>query len=404
VISVEEAARRIAGAFVSLEPEIVRLAQARDRVLARDAIASLDQPPAAVSAMDGYAVRAVDVKDIPVRLRIIGSAPAGYPFAGSVCDGEAIRIFTGGVVPDGADAVVTQENTVAEGAYVTLKAPATTNHIRPRGLDFRKGALLAPVGRRLTARDIALLACGDIAEVEVYRNPRIAFATNGDELSRPGEPRKPGGIVASSGYGLSNLIEKWGGIAHDIGILPDTIEALEQIPNKAAGADLIVTLGGASVGDHDLVQRALAPKGFALDFWKVAMRPGKPLIFGRLGATPFLGLPGNPVSALVCAFLFIKPAVAAMLGLAPDEPLQPARLKGSLGPNDSRQDYLRARVFHRGGELWAEPFAVQDSSMLSVFAAADALIVRPPDAAAVQHGDSVSLLLLDDASALHLGR
>src|SRR6185312_12721537 len=240
-----------------------------------------------------------------------GSSPAGHPFAGSVKPGEAVRIFTGGVVPNGADAIVIQENTEASGDRVTIKSPAKHGqHIRKACLDFAKGDALANAGRRLTARDVSLLAAGDIAQVSVRRKPVIAFAATGDELSMPGEPRKSGGIVASSGYGLAAMISHWGGTARDLGILPDTVEAVSAIAELAKDADLIVTLGGASVGDHDLVQKALGPKGFALDFWKIAMRPGKPLIFGKLGTTPLLGLPGNPVSSLVCAMLFLKPAIA----------------------------------------------------------------------------------------------
>ncbi len=234
-----------------------------------------------------------------------------------------------------------------------------------------------------------------MADVAVRRRPRVVFAATGDELSRPGEARKPGGIVASSGYGLAALIERWGGTAHDLGILPDTAEAVASIADKAKGADLIVTLGGASVGDHDLVQKALGPKGFALDFWKIAMRPGKPLIFGKLGATPLLGLPGNPVSTLVCALLFLKPAIVAMLAAADDTEIVTAKLAADLKENDSRQDYLRARLTVRNGARMVEAFAVQDSSMLKTLARANALILRAPHAAAVKAGEDVSVLPLD---------
>ncbi len=397
MISVAEATARIASAFAPGKSETVAIGEAYGRVLAKDAIAALDQPPAPVSSMDGYAVRAADAASAHARLRVIGDAPAGHPFAGKVGAGEAVRIFTGGVVPEGADAIVIQEDADAGDGRVVLKvAAARGHHIRPAGLDFQRGAILAPAGRRLTARDLALLAAGDIANVDVRARPRIAFVATGDELSRPGEARKEGGIVASSGYGLSALIAKWGGQPHDLGILPDTVEALAELPARAAGADLIVTLGGASVGDHDLVQRALGPKGFVLDFWKIAMRPGKPLIFGRLDATPLLGLPGNPVSTLVCAILFLKPAIAAILGTPIDTPLRAARLARDLAANDTRQDYIRARVELRDGELWADPFAIQDSSMLSMLAAADGLILRAPHAPAAKTGDRIDLLLLDD--------
>ena len=386
MISVAEATSRIVAAFGAMPPEAVPLADAAGRVLAQDAIAAADQPPAPVSSMDGYAVRAADAQ-AGATLKVVGTAPAGRPWPGAVKSGEAVRIFTGGAVPRGADAIVIQEDAGARDGAVRIHAAAIAGkHIRVAGLDFRHGQTLAPAGHRLTARDLSLLAAGDVARVDVRRKPRVAFVATGDELSRPGETRKPGGIVASSGYGLAAMIDAWGGHARDLGILQDSEEAVGSLPGLAEGADLIVTLGGASVGDHDLVQRALGPKGFVLDFWKIALRPGKPLIFGRLGATPLLGLPGNPVSTLVCARLFLKPAIAAMLG---------ARLSRDLPANDGRQDYVRAKIEYRDGEPWAEPFAVQDSSMLSTLAAADALIVRPPHAPAAAPGTRVDILLLE---------
>jgi len=397
MISVDEAVARIVAAFGPREAETIALDKAFGRVLAEDAKARLDQPPFPVSAMDGYALRAGDAASAPAVLRVIGSAPAGHPFEGHVAAGEAVRIFTGGVVPDGADAIVIQEDTTQAGDQVTLREAARVGrHIRKAGLDFSRGATLAAAGRRLRARDLALLAAGDVESVRVRKRPRVYFAATGDELSRPGEPRKPGGIVASSGYGLSAMIATWGGEAHDLGILPDTTEAFASLPERARDADLIITMGGASVGDHDLVRSALAPKGFVLDFWKIAMRPGKPLIFGRLGETPLLGLPGNPVSSLVCSILFLKPALAAMLGETHQTVLHAARLARDLAPNDSRSDYLRAGLSVRDGERWTEPFPVQDSSMQSAFAAADCLIVRAPHAPAAVAGSRVEVVLLDD--------
>jgi molybdopterin molybdotransferase len=397
MISVEEAVTRIASAFKPVDAEIVSVSDAHGRVLAEDAVAKFDQPPFPVSAMDGYAVRTADIDKVPVALRVIGSAPAGHPFAGKIGAGEAVRIFTGGVVPEGADSIVIQEDTETSGDTVAIKEmPKPGRHIRKAGLDFRKGDVLTKAGRRLTARDLSLIAAGDIADVSVRRRPVIAFAATGDELSLPGAPRKPGGIVASSVYGLSALIEKWGGAPKDLGIVPDTVEAIAGLTKKASGADLLVTLGGASVGEHDLVQRALGPQGFKLDFWKIAMRPGKPLIFGRVGALPLLGLPGNPVSTLVCALLFLRPAIAAMLGTETAAPLISARLASTLPANDARQDYLRARLTLVKGEWEAEPFAVQDSSMLSTLAGADALILRLPHAPAAAPGDRVEILPLDN--------
>lgn len=395
MIAVEEAQARVAAAFRPTGVETIAIGDGVGRVLAQDARARLSQPPFPVSAMDGYAVHAGDVRDVPARLRIAGSSPAGNPYYSHLKSGEAVRIFTGGVVPDGADAIVIQENTAIEDGFVVVREQARPGvHIRPAGLDFSAGQILASKGKRLTARDLSLLAAGDIADIAVRRRPRIGFVATGDELSRPGEPHPPGGIVASSGYGLSAMIAQWGGEAIDLGLLPDRIEAFARLPEAARNLDLLITLGGASVGDHDLVQSALQPHGFRLDFWKIAMRPGKPLIFGHLGETPMLGLPGNPVSTFVCAILFVRSAIAAMLGTTIEQPLHKAKLERGLPQNDARQDYIRARTIMREGMLCAEPFAVQDSSMLSVFAAAGALIVRPPHAAALAAGEMADVLLL----------
>ncbi|HVT23189.1 MAG TPA: gephyrin-like molybdotransferase Glp [Rhizomicrobium sp.] len=394
MISVDEARERIIGAFGLVESETVSIAEADGRVLAKEVRAKISQPPFPVSAMDGYAVRA---EDTPATLRIVGASPAGNPYRGKIGKGESVRIFTGGVVPEGADAIVIQEGVRATLDEVIVKEPALKGrHIRIAGLDFKENDVLTPAGKRLGPRDLSLLAAGDVASVEVRRRPRVAFVATGDELSRPGEQRKPGGIVASSGYGLSALIARWGGEPVDLGLLPDTIDAFADLPQRTKNADLVLTLGGASVGDHDLVQRALAPKGFALDFWKIAMRPGKPLIFGRLQDIPFLGLPGNPVSTLVCAILFVRPAIGAMLGVAEEIRIVSARLARNMAANDARQDYVRARIVVEHGELWADPFDVQDSSMQTVFAAADGLILRPPHAPAAEAGERVDVLSLAD--------
>jgi molybdopterin molybdotransferase len=398
MLSVEAAEARIVAAFSPLKSERVEISHALGRVLAEDAVAKLTQPPFDVSSMDGYAVRADDAAKIPAQLKIVGDAPAGRPFKGRLGAGEAVRIYTGAVVPQGADAIVIQENTESDGKTVTIKSAAERGrHIRRAGLDFRKGNTLIARGRYLTARDVALLAAGDLAEVSVTRKPRIAVVATGDELSRPGEKRGPGGIVASSNYGIAALVEKWCGVPVDLGILPDKPEAFVALPRATKDCDLIVTLGGASVGDHDLVQSALAPHGFALDFWKVAMRPGKPLIFGKLGKTPLLGLPGNPVSAIVCALLFLRPAMAKMLGEPPYQPtMLKARLTAPLKANDARQDYIRAKLSRRDGETFAEPFPVQDSSMQRALAEADALIVRAPGAPAADAGHMADVMALDD--------
>ncbi|MDE2134934.1 MAG: molybdopterin molybdotransferase MoeA [Alphaproteobacteria bacterium] len=392
MISVAEAEKRIAAAFSPIDTEIMDVAHLAGRVLVEDAVARTDQPPAPVSAMDGFAVR---LADGGAPRRLIGSAPAGHPFARTVGAGEAVRIFTGGVVPQGADAIVIQEDAASDGVMVSFDAAACApQHIRAPGLDFKKGEVLAAKGRRLTARDCALLAAGDIAQVKVRRRPCVAIISIGDELSRPGEKRMAGGIVASSGYGLYAMIQAWGGAPCDFGILLDNEAEIATVAD--ADADLIITLGGVSVGDHDLVRKVLGTKDFALEFWKVAMRPGKPLIFGKLGRTPLLGLPGNPISTLVCAILFVKPAIAAMLGTPFEQEILAAKLVRALPANGARQDYMRAKLTRRDGEYWAEAFAVQDSSMLTVMAQADALIVRAPGAPAAAAGDRADVILLDD--------
>lgn len=394
MISVAEAVARVSRNFAVLPSERVGVAEAYGRVLAQDVAASFDQPPAPMSAMDGYAVRATDAL-VGAELSVIGEAPAGRPYGGRLGPGEAVRIFTGGVVPEGADAVVIQEDAEATADRVVIKeAPRLHENVRARGLDFRKHDVLLTRGHRVMARDMALLASADMASVSVTRKPRVAILATGDELSRPGEPRKAGGIVASSTYALQAMVTNWGGEPIDMGILPDAPEAYATLPEATKNADLIVTLGGASVGDHDLVQSALAPHGFVLDFWRIAMRPGKPLIFGRLKQTPLIGLPGNPVSAMVCAVLFLAPALSALLGAPYTAPVAKARLSSALKANGKRQDYIRARLVRRDGVLTVEPFALQDSSMQKIFAEADGLIVRAVDAPPASAGDDVDVLLL----------
>jgi len=394
MISVDEAVQRVTRTFAPLPAETIALTEALGRVLAHDAIAPLDHPPAPMSAMDGYAVKTADAR-VGAELTVIGEAPAGRPFAGRVGAGEAVRIFTGGVVPDGADAVVIQEDVTAHGKTVRIKeAPPLGENVRDRGLDFRVGDALLERGRRISARDVALLASADVARVDVTRKPRVAVVATGDELTRPGEPRAPGGIVASSTYAVQAMVREWGGDAVDLGIISDRAEDFARLPAATRGMDLIITLGGASVGDHDLIQSALAPHGFTLDFWKIAMRPGKPLIFGRLNACPLIGLPGNPVSAMVCAILFVRPAISAVLGAPYASLIRSARLTAPLKANGKRQDYIRAKLSVSEGVLTADPFALQDSSMQRVFAHADALVIRPVDAPPAAAGDEVQVLLL----------
>jgi molybdopterin molybdotransferase len=397
MISVEEAFGRIVGAFERLPAEQVALADALGRVLAADVVSRRTQPPADVSAMDGYAVRAADVAAVPVTLKQIGSAPAGAAFDGTVGRGETVRIFTGGVMPAGADAVVIQEDTEADGDRITIKESAPKGHyVREAGLDFREGMVGVAAGTRLGSREIGLAAAMNVPWLSVVRKPRVAILATGDEVVMPGDPAGPDQIMSSNGLALAGFVRERGGEPLDLGIARDDEAALRQSAKGARGADLLVTCGGASVGEHDLIQSALEPDGLDVDFWKIAMRPGKPLIFGRLGETKLIGLPGNPVSSLVCALLFVGPAIDAMLGLDPDAGRTIAVTLGAdLGANDRRQDYLRATLARgANGALVATPFTRQDSSMLSRFVAADCLIVRAPKAPPLKAGATAEAILL----------
>lgn len=402
MISVEEALTRILDHFAALPSETVALSEAFGRVLAKDITARVTQPPHAVSAMDGYAVRAEDVAAVPTDLRVIGRVPAGGLFEGRVGAGEAVRIFTGAPLPEGADAIVIQEDTEALDSQVTVKESSPVGHyVRPAGLDFAEGDSGPVAGRLLTARDIGLIAAMNHPWVQVHRRPRVAILATGDEVVMPGDPLGPSQILSSNGPALAAFVRACGGEPIQLGIAPDRSEQLGALAAGARGADLLLTAGGASVGEHDLVQSTLERQGLELDFWKIAMRPGKPLMFGRLGETPMLGLPGNPVSALVCALLFARPALNRMRGLnGPAHPLTPMILGADLPANDRRQDYLRARVsLDAGGRKTATPYGRQDSSMLAMLAAADGLILRPPHAEAAQKGAAVSVLELRDLAA-----
>jgi molybdopterin molybdotransferase len=397
MITVEEARARILAAFKPLAAEQIALTEGLGRVLAEDITARLTQPPAAVSAMDGYAVRAADAAKVPVSLQVTGYAQAGHVFEGELRTGEAARIFTGAALPRGADAVVIQEDTAADGDRVEIRLSAQPGrHVRAAGTDFNKGDVLLKAGRRLTARDIGIAAAMNAPWLRVTRRPRIAILATGDEVVMPGEPIGPTQIVSSNSLSLSAFVTACGAEPIHLGIAPDDLNALQRMAAAAAGADLLVTSGGASVGEHDLVQKALGAAGMELDFWKIAMRPGKPVLFGRVGATPVLGLPGNPVSALVGSTLFLRPAIDRMLGLAaPAIPGATAILGRDLPENDSREDYLRAEAsYDANGRMVATPFPKQDSSMLSLMARADCLIVRPIRAPAAKAGATVPIVML----------
>jgi molybdopterin molybdotransferase len=396
MLALEDARARILAALDPTAAETLPLADSWGRVLARPVAARLTQPPADVSAMDGYAVRAADAVD-GARLRLVGAAPAGHPHAGGVGPGEAVRIFTGGFVPAGADAILLQEDALAADGQVTVQETVKPGRwIRRRGLDFAEGDTLLPAGRRLTARDVGLAAAANNPWLTLHRRPRIGILATGDEIALPGEPIPPGGIVSSNAHALAALVRAAGGEPMVLPIAPDDRDAIAAAAAAARGCEMLVTTGGASVGEHDLVQKALGAEGFALDFWKIAMRPGKPLIWGRLGRTPVLGLPGNPVSALVCGVQFLAPAIAVMSGLpAAPPPTMLVRAGAALAENDRRFDHLRASLgTDQDGRPVATPFPIQDSSMLATLARAEALILRPPHAPALPAGAEVEAIPL----------
>ncbi len=394
MIPVAEALERILAAFAPLPAEHVSLSAALGRVLAEEVRARLTQPPVAVSAMDGYAVRAEDVRIVPVTLRQVGEAPAGGAFEGRLGAGETVRIFTGGPVPQGADAIVIQEDTDANGASIEIRVAVPKGHyIRAAGLDFEEGYVGLSAGRVLTARDIGLAAAMNVPWLSVRRRPRVAILASGDEIVMPGDPVGPNQIVSSNGHALAAFVAARGGEASLLGIAGDTAGAVQSLAAGGKGSDVLITTGGVSVGAHDIIQEALAAEGLALDFWRIAMRPGKPLMFGDFAGTPMLGLPGNPVSAVVCAVLFLGPVLDRLLGIArEEEPAATALLASGLGENDLRQDYLRASLGRdRDGNLVATPFDRQDSSMVSLVAKADCLVVRPPFAPPAKAGDRVEI-------------
>src|SRR3954452_22081817 len=370
-----------------LGEEMVALEEAHHRVLARDIAALRTQPPQAMSAMDGYAVRAADVSRPGARLRVIGEVAAGRPFDCRVGQGEAVRIFTGGVVPDGADAVVIQEDTVlADGDLSITEAAVAGRDIRSAGLDCREGDVLLAAGRRLSDRDLALAAGMNHPRLPVRRRPKVAILATGDELVMPGATPGPGQIVYSNGYALRALARQAGAETTDLGIAADTLQATANGIRQAghAGADILITTGGASVGDHDLVKQSLEAEGVAISFWKSAIRPGKPMMHGRLGPMRVIGLPGNPVSSYVCGFLFLVPLIRAISGCANVHHVRETALLGrDLVANDQREDYLRARLEEpAAGGLIATPVNHQDSSLLGNLAATQALVIRPPFAPA----------------------
>ncbi|MGA2941534.1 MAG: gephyrin-like molybdotransferase Glp [Xanthobacteraceae bacterium] len=403
LISVAEALEHVLAHAAPLDAVTVPLAEADGRVLASDLKSRRTQPPADVSAMDGYAVRATDVQNAPVRLKVIGEVPAGKPYSAKVGTGEAARIFTGGFVPDGADVVVVQEQTRRDGDSVEIQKSAVVGrNVRTKGLDFKVGETLFSKGHRLRARDLALVAGMNYPDVPVYRKPKVALFATGDELVPPGTEPGPGQIVYSNGFALAALIRSEGAEVIDLGVVGDKLDETIAAVRRARdlGADILLTTGGASVGDYDFVNRALAAEGVDLSFWKIAMRPGRPLMHGRLGANgrtmAVLGVPGNPVSSYVCSFLFLVPLIRKLTGRADlVAPTETATLGCDLPENDERADYLRSKLADGTAGAVATPFRTQDSSMMAPLAQAGCLVVREPFAPPAKAGDLCVMVRLD---------
>jgi molybdopterin molybdotransferase len=398
LMPVAEALRLVLSDAKPLPAETVSLDRALGRVRTETVTALRTQPPAAVSAMDGYAVCSSDVEKAPVTLKIIGEVAAGHPFTGRIAAGQAARIFTGGIMPEGSDTVVIQELAAREGEKVTVQKPtAKGRNVRNQGIDFMQGDVLLRKGQRLTDRDVMLAAAMNHPDVRMHRQPKVAVLGTGDELVLPGGSPKPGETVYSNGFALIALARSEGAEVHDLGIARDQVEDITKAIKlaRAWGADILVTSGGASVGDHDLVQRALAAEGLDLSFWRVALRPGRPMMHGRLGAMQVLGVPGNPVSSYVCAYLFLVPLIRLLSGREDVVPRpERARLGSNLPANDERADYLRATLTAGPDGPVANPLPSQDSSLMAPLAKADCLLIREPHAPAAPAGSDAIILKL----------
>jgi molybdopterin molybdotransferase len=398
LMAVAEALRQVVAGAEPLGTETVPLDGGLGRVLAQDLAAKRIQPPADVSAMDGYALRAGDTTSEPATLTIIGEVAAGHPFEGSVGPGQAARIFTGGVMPAGADCVVIQEVTERDGDRVVIKRSGIKGkNIRRKGIDFSEGQVLLERGRRLDDRDLMLAASMNYPQVAVYRRPKVAIVGTGDELVMPGTEPKPGEIVYSNGFALTALARGEGAEARDFGIARDSLDDIVAHVRRARdwGADILVTTGGASVGEHDLVQKALQAEGLDLSFWRVALRPGRPMMHGRLGRLQVLGVPGNPVSSYVCSVLFLVPLIRKLSGRADlERARETARLGRDLPENDEREDYLRATLSFGPDGPVATPISAQDSSLMASLSRSNCLVIRPPHAPAAAAGSPCVILKL----------
>lgn len=391
MISVGEALEHLFALASLLPSEIVPLRDASGRVLAESIVSRRTQPPFAASSMDGYALKSVEA-DLHAQFKVVGESAAGHGWRGTLKPGQAVRIFTGAPIPDGADKVVIQEDVTRTGNLITITSdPGPKDNVRPAGIDFFEGMMLHPP-HLLRASDIALIASMNIAEVPVVRRPVVALIATGDELVMPGEEPGPDQIIASNSFGLAAMLEASGCITRVLPIAGDSTSSLKKVFGLTSGADLIVTIGGASVGDHDLVASVAENLGMEQKFYKVAIRPGKPLMAGRLGGVPMIGLPGNPVSAMVSGTVFLRPLLRVMMGF-PGEPAprHPLPLAEGVGPNGPREHYMRA-VIENGAVRDA---GLQDSSLLSVLASANALIVRPPNDPARAAGERIDVVHLD---------
>lgn len=399
MLTVNDARALMLSAFQPLGPEDVPFAAAAGRTLAADIVAPRSQPPFAASAMDGWAVRAADIATLPATLSIRGEAAAGRGFDGAVSAGQAVRIFTGAPVPAGADTVVIQENASRQGDSVVIRETGRGSNIRAAGSDFAAGEVVLRAGRRLDPYALAVAAATGAGRLTVARTPRIGILATGDELVQPGDPAGPDQIYDSVSHALVAWCARHGAKAERLATRGDDADAIAAAVARASDLDLLVTVGGASVGDHDLVKPALSRLGLEVVVPKIAVKPGKPTWFGALGSgLKVLGLPGNPASALVCARLFLKPILAAMLGADADATvaLQPARTGGALKTNGDREEWLRARhSMGPDGARIATAFGAQDSSLQTVLAAADLLIRRLPYAPAVEAGAVVETLVFD---------